>query len=228
MYESEVNERKEGFDTVPQAVLDQLGEYRLRVRARTVLTWGEHCTECVWPSCYTSCELYEPRADGACRQFVGGVTRVPTPQGTLPYLQRITFRRWAKLWTLGTIECQPLETADRWERVNILLGSAASRIPAPAPLRQKILGKMSYLRRNKLTQRTGRQNAPPDYFVIEIFNPLDATVTLTLSIRAGAGAPRSMFQRLIRAVPGLTREKVPFYEMFSVIDPDYAFEVELV
>src|SRR5215510_6481730 len=228
MYESEVNDRKETAETVPQAVLDGLGEYRRQVRARTVLPWGEHCTECVWPSCYTSCELYEPRIDGACRQFVGGVARIPTPEGTAPYLQRITFRRWAKLWTLGTIECQPLETADRWERVNILVGSAASRIPAPAPLRQKILGKVSYLRRNKLTQRTGRENTQPDYFVVEIFNPSDATITLTLSIRAGAAAPRSMFQRLVRAVPGLTREKIPFHEIHNVIDPDNAFEVELV
>src|SRR5215510_361385 len=228
MYESEVNDRKETAETVPQAVLDGLGEYRRQVRARTVLPWGEHCTECVWPSCYTSCELYEPRADGACRQFVGGVTRVPTPQGTLPYLQKITFRRWAKLWTLGTIECQPLKTADRWERTNILVGSIARNLPAPSPIRHRLLGKLSYVRRNKLTQRNGREHVKPDYFVVEIFNPSDGVIALTLSIRGGETAPRPTFQRLVRAAPGLTREKIPFHEIRSAVDIDHAFEVELV
>ncbi len=228
MYESEVNDRQEPAGIVPQAVLDELGEYRRQVRARTVLPWGEHCTECVWPSCYTSCELYEPRIDGACRQFVGGVARIPAPQGTVQYLQQITFRRWAKLWTLGTIECQSLATADRWERINIVVGAVTKSIPAPPPLRRKVLGKLSYLRRNKLTQRNGRENAPPDYFVIEAFNPSDAPIALTLSIRAGATAARRTFQRLVRALPGLTREKIAFHEIRSVIDTDQAFEVELV
>jgi FkbH-like protein len=229
MYESEVSKRTESADTLPKAVLDGLGEYRLRVRARTVLPWGEHCTECVWPSCYTSCELYDPRIDGACRQFDGGVTRVPTPQGTVPYLQKITFRRWAKLWTVGTAECRPLETADRWERVNIVVGSAARSVPAPGVLREKVLGRLSYIRRNKLTRRTGDENRQPDYFVVEMFNPSDAAITLTLSIHTPAKTvPRAAFQRRVRALPGLTREKVPFSEIARAIDTDQAFEVELV
>jgi FkbH-like protein len=227
MYESEVNDRREPAGTLPKEVLDGLGEYRRQVRARTVMPWGEHCTECVWPSCYSSCELYEPRSDGACRQFVGGVARIPTPQGTVPYLQQITFRRWAKLWTLGTTACQSLDTADRWERINIVAGAAAKSIPAPAPLRHKLLGKLSYLRRNKLTRRNGRADAPPDYFVVEMFNPAAATISLTLSIRTATPRPAT-FQRLLQAVPGFTREKIAFHEIRGVVDTDQAFEVELV
>jgi FkbH-like protein len=228
MYESEVNDRKAPAESLPQDVLDGLGEYRRQVRARTLMPWGEHCTECVWPSCYTSCELYEPRSDGACRQFVGGVARIPTPQGTVPYLQQITFRRWAKLWTLGTTACQPLATADRWERINIVAGAAAKSVPAPAPLRHKLLGKLSYLRRNKLTERNGRDGAPPDYFVVEMFNPAAAAIALTLSIRTAAAPRPATFQRLLHAAPGFTREKIAFHEIRSVVDTDQAFEVELV
>jgi hypothetical protein len=165
MYESEVNDRTESNASIPQAVLDDLGEYRQQVRARTIMPWGEHCTECMWPSCYTSCDLYEPRIDGACRQFVGGVARIPTPRATVQYLQRITFRQWAKLWTLGTVECQPLETADRWENVNIVVGTAARSIPAPSLVRRKVLNKLSYVRRNKLSKRNGGGSGQPDYFV---------------------------------------------------------------
>src|SRR5687768_4614483 len=202
MYESEVNESQEATDSVPAAVLSQLREYRGRVRSRSVLPWGEHCTECVWPSCYTSCDLYDPRSDGACRQFEGGVVRVPTPGGVVPYLQKITFRRWAKLWTPASLSCEPLATADRWERLNERVGSVARHVPAPAPVKRKLLAKVSYVRRRKLTARAGERKSKPDYFVTEVYNPGQHAVGLTLSIWAGVRGPDNAFQRLIQATPG--------------------------
>ena len=71
MYEPEVNTGTEPSESLPADVLARFAEYRERVTARTTLPWGEHCTECVWPVCYTTCALYDRRADGGCRQFVG-------------------------------------------------------------------------------------------------------------------------------------------------------------
>lgn len=47
MYEAEVNTRVEPANAVPAQILAQFTEYRVRVEARSLLPWGEHCTECV-------------------------------------------------------------------------------------------------------------------------------------------------------------------------------------
>ncbi len=58
MYESEAN-RAVSIDTeIPADVLSRFGELRSTVAGRTLIPWGEHCTECVWPTCYTTCDLY--------------------------------------------------------------------------------------------------------------------------------------------------------------------------
>lgn len=228
MYESEVNNQTETLRVIPGDVVAQLCEYRGRVHARTVLPWGEHCTECVWPSCYTSCELYEPRVDGACRQFVGGVTRVPTPEATVPYLQKITFRRWAKLWTAATTQCRPLDTADRWEQINILAGAAAQRLPAPRAIKQRALAKLSYVRRQKLSARSHSETTP-DCFVIEIYNPGQKAALLTLTMRPNVTTSGRLFQRLISAAPGLIREKIAFADLAATVaDAEEGFQIELV
>ena len=67
MYETEVNDRVEGAEQLPAEIQARFRELTGAVTARTVLPWGEHCTECVWPTCYTSCDLYQARDDGKCR-----------------------------------------------------------------------------------------------------------------------------------------------------------------
>lgn len=228
MYEAEVNIQTESLKTIPKSIVAQLSEYRSRVEARTILPWGEHCTECVWPSCYKTCELFEPRIDGACRQFIGGVLRIPNPHGTTPYLQKITFRRWAKLWTLGTFQCKPLKTADLWERMNILVGSAARIVPAPAKIKQRLLGKISYVRRCQLSKQQDQVALKPDYFVIEIYNPTAKNVALTLSIRGNVKSARHTFQKLITAEPEFTRDKIPFEQISRAVDVNSSFDIELV
>jgi hypothetical protein len=72
MYEAEVNDRFESIDALPAEVVKQLATLRTRVRARTVLPWGEHCTECVGLTCYPArglCStLQNRRALGRLRQ----------------------------------------------------------------------------------------------------------------------------------------------------------------
>lgn len=228
MYETEVNAHVESLETIPLNIVNQISEYRNHVEARTTLPWGEHCTECVWPSCYTTCELFEARIDGACQQFVGGVVRIPNPSGTTPYIQKIKFRRWAKLWTLGSLHCKPLLTADRLERMNLLVGSFAQRIPAPKEIKKKILGKVSYVRKHRLVKQGGQLSPKPDYFVIEIYNPTSKAIELTLSVRGNQNPQQHVFQKLIIANPEFTRDKTPFEQISCSADVNNAFEIELI
>src|ERR1700722_18915509 len=64
MYEVESNSGVESVDQVPAEIIARFREFRDQVGSRTVLPWSEHCTECVWPTCYSTCEFYSPREDG--------------------------------------------------------------------------------------------------------------------------------------------------------------------
>ena len=103
MYESEANRGHAPADEVPSDVMVRFSETRQSVTRRTLIPWGEHCTECVWPTCYSTCDLYSPRMDGRCRRFVEGMVRVDAPGSLNSYLLKISFKRWAKLWSAANL-----------------------------------------------------------------------------------------------------------------------------
>src|SRR5712692_4173004 len=98
MYETEINHLVESSSQIPNEVLRSFGSLSGRIAMRSVLPWSEHCTECVWPTCYTTCDLYSPRQDGRCRRFVDGMVRINCPRAINSYLLKIRFKRWGKLW----------------------------------------------------------------------------------------------------------------------------------
>src|SRR6202789_2688610 len=124
MYETEANHKSESSDGIPAEQFGKFGELSGRVLSRTVLPWSEHCTECVWPTCYTTCDLYAPRQDGRCRRFSDGMVRVDVPSAVNSYILKIRFKQWGKLWTPGNIRLHPAEKAVRGERRDYPLGSA--------------------------------------------------------------------------------------------------------
>src|SRR5580698_5710851 len=131
MYEAEVNSRAESPEQIPAAVLDQFRDLGRLVTARSVLPWGEHCTECVWPTCYTSCDLYAPRSDGKCRRFVDGMVRIDAPGTVNGYLVKIGFKQWGKLWTAGNVHLFSREAARSMEAWDRRLGTTLYQIALP-------------------------------------------------------------------------------------------------
>jgi FkbH-like protein len=226
MYEAEVNNSRDPIESLPLEVRERFAEFRRQVTARTTLPWGEHCTECVWPVCYTTCELYERREDGACRQFIGSVARLDHAHGLSPYVQKIRFKQWAKLWTVGTLELKSLAQAERRELINITVGAAARRIPLPGFAKAKVLGKVNYRRRMAAENAHGSGDLP-DCFLFECFNPNQRTITLTFTLRPRDRKLR-YFQELISAPFGYSRSKIGFAEIARVVDTSSPFEVEIV
>lgn len=227
MYEAELNDSIESIETLPLDIRRNFAEFRDRIAARTVLPWGEHCTECVWPICYTTCELYSPRQDGACRQFMDGAVRIDNKEGLNPYLIKIRFKQWAKLWTVGNLHLQPLSKADRQERFNIGIGAISRNVPLPAFLQARVLQKISYLRRRSAenVQTTGE---PPDCFMLECFNPNKRSITLTFTLRPRLRKEARPFQTLITVSSGYTRTRVAFSEISQSVETGQPFEVEIV
>ncbi len=227
MYETEANRLNESQKQIPIEVTERLGEARRTVVARTVLPWSEHCTECVWPTCYSSCDLYSAREDGKCRRFVHGMVRVNCPEALNSYVLKITFKRWGKLWTPGNLSLRPVEQALRIEHRDYRIGTILHQLPVPLPLKVIVTGKR-YSLKKKLTYRGKAMGPPPTCFLIECYNPGTQEIGLSLSIRSVDERPQIPFQELIRLDPGFHRVRIPFQKIIQVVDLSGPFNVELI
>ena len=183
MYETEANNTVESVDQIPFEIISVLGELKGKILARTVLPWSEHCTECVWPSCYSTCELYSPREDKRCRRFVDGMVRVNCPSAFNSYLLKIRFKRWGKLWTPGNIRLSPIARAQKIERRDYRIGTTINQLPLPAPVKRLVTGKRYGFKKQKAQQSTTGGGAP-SCFLLECYNPESSIMRLSLTIRS--------------------------------------------
>src|SRR6202050_27933 len=179
MYETEANSSVESPAQFPAEVMRSFDQLRGRIASRTVLPWSEHCTECVWPTCYTTCDLYSPREDGRCRRFADGMVRVECPEASNSYLLKIRFKRWGKLWTPGNLRLLAADRAERLEQRDRRIGSALQRLPLPN------LGKIEattrrYGFKKRMASRKSKQQELPSCFLLECYNPEAHNVRLSL------------------------------------------------
>jgi FkbH-like protein len=226
MYETEANSHRESSDQIPPDVAARFAELSSRIRCRSVLPWSEHCTECVWPSCYTSCDLYSAREDGRCRRFVDGMVRIDCPGSVNSYLLKITFKRWAKLWTPGNIRLCSTNHARRIERRDYRIGSTLFHLPAPASVRRYITGKR-YVLKKKLALLGPVTEIRPTSFILECFNPDPKPIPLSFTIRAVSGDRAIPFQKLLVVDQGYHRVRIASSEIEAVVDLNNPFNVEI-
>jgi len=228
MYESEVNRVRESLESLPAEIRQRFGELREQIESRSLLPWAEHCTECNWPVCYTTCELYTPRRDGACRLFVDGMVRIDHPTGTNPYVLKIRFKRWGKLWSSAALNLCPMHEAGSKERTNIVTGGIARALPLPGSIRERTLRKVAYWRRQEAEAQAAHPQMP-DSFVIECFNPNERAISLTLTIRPAEGQTFAQpFQRLVPMERGFNRHEISAAGFSNLIGLGKLFEVEIV
>jgi FkbH-like protein len=227
MYETEVNTTIESADQIPAEALASFGQLRGRISSRTVLPWSEHCTECVWPTCYSTCDLYSSREDGRCRRFVDGMVRINCPSAVNRYILKIRFKQWGKLWTPGVLRLQPVDQAERLENRDRWIGNVLYQIPLPAPLKKAAVEKR-YGFKKRMAQRKGDSDAAGACFLLECFNPAQQMVSLSLTIRSFQGNNRIPFQKLIDLHPGYNLVRVPSKEISNAINLGAPFNVELI
>ena len=92
--------RRAGPIELPDPIAAAFSATAVATLRSSTIVWGEHCSECAFPACYTSCSHYTPRADMHCRRFGNGIEAGGTrPAG----LMRIAFRRWGKLEGRGPV-----------------------------------------------------------------------------------------------------------------------------
>jgi FkbH-like protein len=227
MYETEANQKTRSIESMPAEVSSQLERAKHTVTDRTVLPWSEHCTECVWPTCYTTCDLYDARQDGKCRRFVHGMERIDCPEALNSYVLKITFKRWGKLWAPGNIHLRPIKDSQRVERRDYQIGNLIQQLPVPAPARG-FLTRKRYSVKKRLAYRTSAVDLQPTSFLMECYNPSSHSVSLSLSIRAIGEKHNIPFQQLIELKPGFNCARVPFNRMARVVGANTPFNIELI
>lgn len=227
MYETEVNQKAEHSDQIPAQIAALLVQSSETVKERTVLPWSEHCTECVWPSCYSTCDLYSPREDGRCRRFVDGMVRIDCPDTLNSYLLKITFKRWGKLWAPGNVHLRSVKSARGMEDRDYRIGTALNRLPMPSSLRRVARGKR-YSLKKKIAYWSKAGETEPTSFLVECYNPGPEAVSLSLVIRPVDLASQISFQKLLQMKPGFNRLRVPYTEITPFVDMKLPFNVELI
>jgi FkbH-like protein len=227
MYESEANSAVEDARGLPQDVIRAFGHLNGRILLRTVLPWSEHCTECGWPACYSTCDLYSPREDGKCRRFVDGMVRVECKSAVNGYLVKVRFKRWGKLWTPGNIRLHPPDKAQQLERRDFQIGKTLFQLELPTALKKRVISKR-YGFKSRMAARKTEQGELPTAFVLECYNPEADAVRLTFTMRPKGERSKLPFQELSEAVPGFNRIRLSLDRIAAQIDVRQPFEVEII
>jgi FkbH-like protein len=227
MYESEINRSVESADQIPIDVLRAFSASRDTVSMRTVLPWGEHCTECIAPACYASCDLYEARPGGKCRRFTDGMVRIDSSSTLSGYILKIRFKRWGQLWADGNTHLYANPQARRIETRDHLIGTAIQTLLAPASLRFHA-ARERYTRKKLRAQAAGPSAMKPSAFMLECFNPGRMTIRVSLTVCSKNPARKIPYLALLEVKPGFNRIRTPFHEINDIVPLDESFELALI
>jgi FkbH-like protein len=227
MYETEANHKTESSDGLPSDAITAWSELKGKVLARTVLPWSEHCTECVWPTCYTTCDLYSAREDGRCRRFSDGMVRIDCDEALNSYILKIRFKQWGKLWTPGNIRLRSIEEASKLERRDHWIGTKLYQLPGPALVKQ-IATQKRYSFKKKNAYHARASETLPTAFILECYNPSPRIIRLSLTMRSVNDAVKIPFQQLLELKAGFQRIRVEYKEISRLLDLHSPFNIELV
>jgi FkbH-like protein len=226
MYETEVNQVLETLDEVPAEIQESFRCSSTNIISRTVLPWGEHCTECVWPTCYTTCDMYVPRKDGKCRRFVDGMVRIDHAESVGGYVLKVRFKRWAKLWTVGNTRLFSLAEAKALEEGDSTIANQLNQISDASLQTRQIVNR--YYEKKTWAQRPAVSgDDEPDYFLLECYNPSTAPVSVSVTMREKSSIETIPFQQLIGLRHGFNRVEVPMAKIKAVLNTQRPFGIEL-
>jgi FkbH-like protein len=234
MFELHIPHRRWPRSQLSDEVKARFRDSDAEIRGVSLAPWGEHCSECALPECYTSCDLYEARPDGRCRRFAQGIELVPDAPTAHGYLVRVAFKRWAQLMAFATVHVVPLARARRVERLFRGLDALLAAIPDGAlalrghraPSKRIAIKLKDWVTRRRVF---ADPTLAPDYFLIETFNPGPETLRLTLTMQ-NPPAPdrRPPLQKLFEIAPGFWRFKVDYAEIAPHVDPQQIVWIHLI
>ncbi len=173
------------------------------------LVWEEHCTECAFPTCYTTCSLYRPRRDGHCARFADGIAVTTRPDAPAGQTADVTFGRWAKLE--ARLPPQPRRATPQAVRRFAVAERLTARLvgQTPAALAPRLMIRYA-LGRERAVQRLGRADAAgPDALVVDVWSHHTEPFQLTVETDGASGIRRTG----VTLSPGANAVQIPCAEL---------------
>jgi FkbH-like protein len=200
---------------------------RKSVEARSMLVWGEHCTECVMPSCYASCALYTPRQDLKCRRFDQGIVPVRSSSSGEVLGMRVSFRKWGKLEAEGRLSAVSLQRSQALTIADRMIGTAIGWLPSVRRLPHLLATTW-----NRLKTRFAASGLSPSKFQVFLIECIcestrGGSLTLTVKPRVSTGR---YFQHHFEVISGYNRIEIPANTILGSvnIETDLVVQIEPV
>lgn len=216
--------------TIPRDARVCFEDLRANITHRSTIAWGEHCTECAFPSCYTNCEFYTPRSDMHCRRFAYGIESANiTDAPSLVGLTRILFRQWGKLEGSGIPVMREIQAAQQLERK----AQTHDAIVAALPLPRRIGNSVAYRLNTKRKQQALSQSASLDdtmSFIIEGWLEHASPITMTVTMMPWDKSVDGLFQKQFTFSQGYNREVIScaIIRKSVALDAPFALQIEVV
>jgi FkbH-like protein len=192
---------------------------RQALAARSQLVWGEHCTECAYPTCYSSCAFYTPRKDGHCRRFETGFERLAQSAD----FKQVRFRQWGKIEAEGparAFEPEIPETSFTDRAAQFVLGSPF--LPRPVGRKSAHL-----LQTAAVSKRRASRDEAFDAFVLEAMSGDGREHDLTLTILNIDGPADKLFQAHVKVTPAYGRAVIDAGSIAAHIDLSAPYLVQI-
>jgi FkbH-like protein len=227
MYETEITTKTAALQELPANIIGDFSGSRPNITHRSLISWAEHCTECTMPSCFSTCDYYSPRDDLKCRRFEEGIVGIELPEGIVSHLMKITFRMWGKLEGKGTTILHSTDQARKHEQKDFNLSTLQHKLPLPYNL-EILAGRLrSKLKSPKSPSDPDTQSQNPNCFILEIYNPDQGIVSISLTLRPTAVEKRTQFQKFIELSPGYNFIQVGIEEITGFINLSEEFLIQI-
>lgn len=219
---------------ISQDVIAAFEASKIDYAYRSIHIWEEHCTECAFPACYKTCDLYEPRKDGNCRRFKEGAVRIRGIESVGGPVVEITFKRWANMFSKGSCTLLSLAEAKRIEDRTQLWSDILRKVPDggirvngwPGPF-TRIAKRLRLRTRDKKTKCSNKKILP-EKFLIELFVPGEKTFDSTLSISADASKVQQIYQKRLILEPGYNKIEISISEISAIIGKEEANFISMI
>jgi FkbH-like protein len=212
------------------------------VQALSLLYWAEHCVECAAPSCYQTCDLYQPRTDTRCRRFTFGAFKNRNFASSRGYGVEIAFKKWAKISAYGNLRLSATAKVLLTEKMAEWTAPAANAFgKIMAGLTKKARwNAVTHEALEELVRRLDRKKTKgmsPDAFLLEIYNPSNEVIRmqLTFSPLSSETQPKNAlvqlthgFSTTISCPPGYSRHEIDFALLGTVVASGDPFLISMI
>jgi FkbH-like protein len=151
------------------------------------------------------------------------MVRIPFSGGINPYVVRITFKRWAKLWATARANVYPLVEADRREQRDLQIASWLHKVPVEQA--QTLLIRKRYSWKKRMALQSATQTDKPNCLMLECYNPGAEPVAMTFTVRVKDTL--LPFQAQLIMLPGFNRHRIGVEQIGTFVDLRFPLDMDL-